>query len=445
MSGNGRTSDLARSAVEAATVQTIVTEVSRDPNALRYLRDAGTFHGEAVDERVVRRVLELHGRSVIEARGEDELGIWHPESRFPLYTEDDLRQMPEREYLIDQYLPRGFNVMFGQPATKKSFVALSMGCAIAAGKSWHGHETKQGPVVYVAAEGARGLGDRKDAWKIENRIGLLPDLYVVPKAPRLLERGELDQVIKTIGLLPVDPALIIIDTLSRTIVGGNENAPESMGVYIDNVTALGDAYNAATLVIHHSGWDGTHERGHSSLFGAEDGALKVTTDGDNVTVKPTKNKDDAEAPDLNLHAVEVGKSLVLRLGSNHSKISAHERAVLEELPASFGSDPAPNTALKAATGLPERSYYRAVQSLVDQGLVTKETNGRTTLYSLSPSGLAQLLPTAANDCQASGLPTAASAPPLRGAGGSSHVEAVVATDEQEALYARLVADEEMEF
>jgi hypothetical protein len=76
-----------------------------------------------------------------------------------------------------------------------------------------------------------------------------------------------------------DPVLIVIDTLSRVMAGGNENAPEDMGALIAAADRLRDEFGANVCLIHHIGKEaGRGARGHSSLFAAIDTAIEVTRD-----------------------------------------------------------------------------------------------------------------------------------------------------------------------
>lgn len=239
--------------------------------------------------------------------------------------------------------------------------------------------------------------------------------------------------------MKVPPVLIVVDTLSRTMIGGDENTARDMGVYIDNVGRVCSRYGAAGKIIHHTGWDGERERGSISLRGGADMTVLVKADGSNLTLTNRKNKDDAESDDLELHSAEVLDSLVIRLGSNQSGLSANERAILQSLPDAFGSDPAPASALKAACGVPERTYYRALQSLTDRGFVEAHKNGKFKSYTITPKGESALLPTTANHCQTAQMTTAATSPPLRGDSGSHRVSGQDATDEEQAEIDRLNA------
>ena len=91
------------------------------------------------------------------------------------------------------------------------------------------------------------------------------------------------------------PELIIIDTLARNFGGGDENATKDMSEFIDAVDALKNRYEAATLIVHHSGHsDKQRARGNSTLNGALDAEYKVSKNERFVYLNCTKMKDAPE-------------------------------------------------------------------------------------------------------------------------------------------------------
>jgi hypothetical protein len=107
--------------------------------------------------------------------------------------------------------------------------------------------------------------------------------------------AQIDEVITAIKdaserIGPV--GLLIIDTLNRTMSGGEENSSEDMGAYIRNVQYIADAIGGFALVIHHSGKDQTRgARGHSSAKGNVDIELEVIDDNGSRTLTVRKNRD----------------------------------------------------------------------------------------------------------------------------------------------------------
>lgn len=73
--------------------------------------------------------------------------------------------------------------------------------------------------------------------------------------------------------------MIVIDTLARSMAGGDENSAQDMGRAIAVADQLRDQFDAATLLVHHSGKNVSKgSRGSSALLGAGDGYFRVEGD-----------------------------------------------------------------------------------------------------------------------------------------------------------------------
>jgi RecA-family ATPase len=70
------------------------------------------------------------------------------------------------------------------------------------------------------------------------------------------------------------PAVVVIDTLNRTI-NGSENKDEDMGRFIKAADTIQRAFGCVVVIIHHSGVSGDRPRGHTSLSGANDAQIAV--------------------------------------------------------------------------------------------------------------------------------------------------------------------------
>lgn len=231
-------------------------------------------------------------------------------SRFPAEHGSAFAVLRESEWLIKNVLPdEDVIVAYGESGAGKSFIALDMGCAIALGATWRGHKTRQGAVVYIAAEGAGGFRKRLLAYGLHHGINLadLP-LWVIADTPNMLKRPDVDAVIKSVRACgPV--SLVILDTLAQSIPGGNENSGESMGLAIAHCRGVRKSTGATVMLIHHAGKDSTKgARGWSGLRAAADAELEVTRDGANRTLKITKQKDgeDGKAFGFTLLTVPIG-------------------------------------------------------------------------------------------------------------------------------------------
>lgn len=230
---------------------------------------------------------------------------------------DDLEKLPEPEWLIDSILPAtSLTTLYGAPGAAKSFWALDAACSIATGQPFHGSATKTGKVVYSLGEGIRGLRYRIEAWCLAHptadRDMLRENLLVIPKAVHLLEQQEANTLINTIDSIG-EISLLIIDTLARALVGGDENSAGDIGLAISVCDKVRDMSGAATLLVHHMDANGTKARGSTALPGASDTMIKVIKDDIQhvINVSCTKMKDSEPFKSLLYTLQQYGHSAAL--------------------------------------------------------------------------------------------------------------------------------------
>ena len=200
----------------------------------------------------------------------------------------------KHQWLVKGVLPMAeLAVLYGDPGSGKSFMALDISTAISQGLPWRGHRVHQGDVVYIAAEGANGFRNRLRAYSQFYEVSLenLP-FHVIHAAPNMLEKADALDVAKAILNVVGQPKIIIVDTLAQTMPGGNENSGEDMGAVLAHCKGLNRATGALVMLIHHSGKDaGKGARGWSGLRGEADVELEVIRDGHDRVLSVTKQKD----------------------------------------------------------------------------------------------------------------------------------------------------------
>ena len=180
--------------------------------------------------------------------------------------------------LIDDVLnKRTMGIIYGDSGSGKTFVALSMADAVATGTAWNGHETHKGLVIYVAAEAGPTIKPRLAALHKAN-----PDLdrtlFVTVTDPiDLRDADEVDlkrlraKIAEIAGSVGQPAVLVILDTFSRVMAGGDENSPVDMGRMVYVFDSLKDEFAAAIVIVHHTGKDAARgARGHSLLRAATD-------------------------------------------------------------------------------------------------------------------------------------------------------------------------------
>ena len=241
-----------------------------------------------------------------------------PKRTLTLESWDDIKDEPV-EWLIEKVLPkRGFAALYGPPGSFKSFIALDIAAAIARGAQWMGQDsrpTQNGAVVYIAGEGHGGIGARIKACRIHHEIDAGIPIYVLRHQINLRSSTEdmntlmlaVSELAET-RQLKID--LIVIDTLARAFGGGNENSSEDMGAFITSCGHLQQVFEAALLVIHHSGKDQAKGlRGHSSLLGAVDTELELLRFEDQprgiLTVSKQKDGEDGVRYGFEMVEIEI--------------------------------------------------------------------------------------------------------------------------------------------
>lgn len=192
-----------------------------------------------------------------------------------------LRNLPPVEPLIDGMLNQAsITWLSGKFGTYKTFVALAWACSVATGRAWEGRRVhRKGPVVYVAAEGQRGLNSRLQAWEGAVNGGReVTDLIVTPKGLDPRSRKDMARLIRKIKRSGA--VMVVFDTLHRCAPGMEENSNKELGEAFGALQRLKDETGVCVLVLHHTGYEGKHARGASSQEDDADDAYVIKFGGD---------------------------------------------------------------------------------------------------------------------------------------------------------------------
>lgn len=194
-----------------------------------------------------------------------------PAERTPrLMSYADLAALPPIRYLVADRIPEGFTVLFGEPKSGKTFVALDWALTIAAQGS---------PVVYCVGEGARGLRGRIDAWmRVHPQMDPTPNwnMLALGDFPRLLQPRSVRELHWDLASMDRAPVLVVIDTWARALTPGDENKQQDTQQAIAALDDVRDRHGCSVLVLHHSRSTQSGEpaperpRGSTALDGAID-------------------------------------------------------------------------------------------------------------------------------------------------------------------------------
>jgi hypothetical protein len=236
---------------------------------------------------------------------------------------NELRPTGRSNYLIYGVIPEnGIVAVWGPPKTAKSFFIFDLVMHIALGWPYRGRAVPEGPVVYVAFEGADGFGNRAEAFRrqhaeeLDRRTafhrehGLSEEirLYLVACNAKLVRDHK--KLIESIHeQTDIPPVVVVLDTLNRSI-DGSESKDVDMAAYLTAAEAIDDAFSCAVIIVHHSGINETRPRGHTSLTGAAAAQLSVKRDAAGlITVEVEAMKDGPEGATFTsaLKLFELGK------------------------------------------------------------------------------------------------------------------------------------------
>jgi hypothetical protein len=220
-----------------------------------------------------------------------------PARSFVLYSE--LLATSSKSWLVYKMLGAGeMSACYGPPGCGKGVIFEDMALHIAAGRQWHGRAVNQGAVVYVALERKKLVERRAIAFREKHSLRDLPfaivsGVYDFRQAATAEQIAEIcRQVEKAAGKSVV---LIVIDTVSRALAGGDENSPKDMGSLVMTTGLIQEKCPAAhVLWVHHIPHDSDRLRGHGALLGAVDTSISVSTSGSVRTAKVVKANDSEE-------------------------------------------------------------------------------------------------------------------------------------------------------
>lgn len=170
------------------------------------------------------------------------------------WTAEDLlaADLPELKFAVPGIVPEGLSLLVGSPKAGKSWAALGIGMAVAAGgRALGAIPCEPGDVLYLALEdGPRRLRDRLR--KLLEGDAPPPRLAFVTRAPRIDEdlSGFLARWLESV----TTPRLVIIDVLARVRppTDGRGSLYASDYEALQPLQALANLHGVALLLVHHT-------------------------------------------------------------------------------------------------------------------------------------------------------------------------------------------------
>jgi hypothetical protein len=191
--------------------------------------------------------------------------------------------------LVKKLLPAsGIAFIGGQSGAGKTFVAVALGVALAAGAEFFKYQVKERVgVLYIAAEGVAMFAARVAAAKLAAGVkGLIPFAWSA-RVPTLQSQQGLSSFIRELDALGqqmrarfnVRLGVVFIDTVAACFSMKDENANAEVAGVCNIIRNIGDSVGAVMIPIHHYGKDAaTGLRGASAWRGTADVVVSVTAD-----------------------------------------------------------------------------------------------------------------------------------------------------------------------
>ena len=245
--------------------------------------------------------------------GNDLAGLLNPPKTEWLIPANDFCAQPAPiSWLIKRWVQdKALIMVHGPSGGGKTFVVLDWCLSMASAKpEWAGHKVKTGAVVYLAGEGHHGLRSRVAAWKHYHQARNF-NMWLSKDGCDLNTPEGYMRVSENVRGLPLPPALIVVDTLHRFLLG-DENSAQDAKTMLDACNGLMREFNCSVILVHHTGVsdEAQHRaRGSSAWRGALDIEVSIvpSKDGSPMEIIQRKSKDAelAETVFVQLKTVEI--------------------------------------------------------------------------------------------------------------------------------------------
>lgn len=303
-----------------------------------------------------------------------------------LLTTDDLETIPEPVPLVGPEILflDTLNWLVGKPGHGKSFIAIDFAGCVGTGVRWHGHAVRRSRVLYIAAEGVRGVRQRVRAW--ESHYGAkMTGVDFMPFPVQSTNGSHWDALVALAARARYGFA--VVDTQARVTVGVEENSNKEMGTFVHQAERLRTAGGACILLVHHVGSGSDRGRGATTLDGALSTIMKAERDGTAVKLECQKNKDGVEWDPIEFNMIPVGQSVVLAT-QDMIPVALRQGPSAEALRSAklwwdaFQDEWQSSGAIEEATNTTKSTLGRHRQELRRFGYMEAQANGRFQRYRL---------------------------------------------------------------
>jgi hypothetical protein len=309
----------------------------------------------------------------------------------PLYSDDvHGKPVPAVDWEVEGLAIRGkINLIYGASTAMKSWLAMSLGLHLAAGKPWLGRfnipEARH--VVYVDEEMGEDM--------MQRRLIQLTSGANLPKNDRRFvsfsytglrgNEGSVEMFLQYLKQLEIDPDVIIIDSLIR-VIDGDENSNTDAAAFWRAMRRLSGGKRTIFPMHHISrvNRDGLPRGASDMLGGVDTGLLVRRKAGGLVLVEPKKARGDREAVPfvVSVASKDRNSPVVLSMAEDQpADRPTPEAIIIQHLKAGHSGERAGIVEAVKQGGFSEDAGDRTLRRLVDGGIVLKGGRG---IYILPP-------------------------------------------------------------
>jgi hypothetical protein len=262
-----------------------------------------------------------------------------PPPAAPLLSARALTGRPDTAplWLLDRlFIAGGVNLLAGEVASGKTFLALDLALSVAVPSSsqngptaWDNRPCLSGPVLYCCQDSApRTIRTRLQALCDGRSLPAPENLFFEFSPLNLAVPADLARLQALVQANRI--VLVIFDVLARYLPGLDENSVSSIGPIFTALRMFTSSTGAAVLILHHFNKSVSIQqptarmhrvRGSSDIIASVDAALSVTLSGTRAiprrTITPEKNRDLPEDPpfDFSIQPAAAPGSLRLQFST----------------------------------------------------------------------------------------------------------------------------------
>ena len=239
-----------------------------------------------------------------------------PQSRFKREAFDQIEPGAQQWLVKGLWPSTGVCFVAGPSMSGKSFWTLDAMARVVKGEPVLGRKSKPAGVVYIASEGAAGVRNRIKG--LRGKTGPLGAAFeMIGQAPNLNDADDVEDLREALKASQADMAkkgvrlgVVVIDTLSASIPGADENTAKDMSPVLTALQALAVELGLLVVVVAHTGKDSERGlRGWSGLMANADGLIMLESPDDQTRSGRVEKVKDGLSGDrfgFELEVVEIG-------------------------------------------------------------------------------------------------------------------------------------------